>query len=178
MLLVSFLEGWLFPDNLLISGANVRLCRLYCAMHSFTDCAMGILLGSAISAVQWSCGEMFENWMMTPGWAGTHFYYEVITKHFLMRIHSVPFLVIPLGLFLVNQHAEPVDDCPCFEDAIAFVSVIIGSVLARWHAFNWGLDEHANFFQSKTPGWEGRDIGDWSVWLAFGALKMIVGMYA
>lgn len=89
----------------------------------------------------------------------------------------VPLIIIPLGLFAVNQHAEPVDDCPCFEDAIAFVSVILGTVLARWHGFNWGLDENANFFQSKTPGWEGRDLGDWSLWLSFAALKLVVGMW-
>jgi len=86
-------------------------------------------------------------------------------------------VIIPLTLLIVHRHAEPVDDCPCFEDAIAFVSVIMGTVLGRWHAANWGLDEHAGFFQSKTPGWEGNDMGDWSLWLAFAALKMVVGMY-
>lgn len=90
----------------------------------------------------------------------------------------VPLVVVPIGLFLVNQHAEPVDDCPCFEDAIAFVSVIMGAILARWHAFNWGFDEHANFYTSRTPGWEGRDAGEWALWLSFAAVKMVVGEFA
>jgi Helicase associated domain (HA2) len=29
---------------------------------------------------------------------------------------------------MVNQHRQPVDDCPCFEDAIAFVSVVMGKL--------------------------------------------------
>lgn len=127
-------------------------------MHSFTDCFMGILLGTGIWAVQWVYGDMFEQWMITPGW-------------------TVPLMVISVGLVLVNQHAEPVDDCPCFEDAIAFVSVIIGTQLGGWHSANWGVDEQSGFFQSRTPGWEGRDFGDWTLWMTFAALKMIVGVF-
>ncbi|KAK4687514.1 hypothetical protein P7C73_g2591, partial [Tremellales sp. Uapishka_1] len=29
---------------------------------------------------------------------------------------------------------KPVDDCPCFEDAIAILSVILGSFLGHWHS--------------------------------------------
>jgi dihydrosphingosine 1-phosphate phosphatase len=87
----------------------------------------------------------------------------------------VPVVIISLGALLVNQHAEPVDDCPCFEDAIAFVSVVIGTTLGQWHAANWGFDMKSGYFASKTPGWEGKDLGDWLLWLGFSAMKMIVG---
>lgn len=84
-------------------------------------------------------------------------------------------VIISLGAILVNQHAEPVDDCPCFEDAIAFVSVVIGTTVGKWHAANWGFDINTGYFVSKTPGWEGKDHGDWILWLCFSALKMVVG---
>lgn len=44
--------------------------RVYCAMHSFTDCVTGVTLGTAIWAVQWLFGDAFERWMVTPGWMG------------------------------------------------------------------------------------------------------------
>ena len=93
----------------------------------------------------------------------------------LSRAVTVPVVIISLGAILVNQHAEPVDDCPCFEDAIAFVSVVIGTTVGKWHAANWGFDINSGYFVSKTPGWEGKDHGDWILWLCFSALKMVVG---
>ncbi|KAH9020631.1 hypothetical protein EDB85DRAFT_2152955 [Lactarius pseudohatsudake] len=37
---------------------------------------------------------------------------------------AAPLAVTVVCLLLANQHLSPVDDCPCFEDAIAFASVI------------------------------------------------------
>jgi hypothetical protein len=68
-----------------------------------------------------------------------------------------------------------VDDCPCFEDAIAFVSVIMGSTLAKWHSFNWGLDESSGFYKSRTPGSDGDGLSDWAVWSMFAFGKMVIG---
>jgi len=74
---------------------------------------------------------------------------------------------------MVNQHPQPVDDCPCFEDAIAFVSVLMGSLLARWHAVHYGFDER--FFTSMMPGSAGQTWDDVSVWWWFAVSKMVVG---
>ena len=41
---------------------------------------------------------------------------------------AVPLIVAVVCLLLVNQHPSPVDDHPCFEDAIAFVSVSLGII--------------------------------------------------
>jgi hypothetical protein len=52
---------------------------------------------------------------------------------------QVPLVLIPLTLWAVHQHPQPVDDCPCFEDAIAFMSVLMGAFVARWGAcYNGG----------------------------------------
>lgn len=150
-------------------------------MHSFTDCVMGVTLGTAIWAIQWLFGDVFERWMATPGWMG-----ELVFPLFRRWVSSsglshallliiVPLIIISFGALLVNRHAEPVDDCPCFEDAIAFVSVVIGTTLGQWHAVNWRFDITSGYFVSKTPGWEGKDFGDWTLWLSFSALKMVVG---
>jgi hypothetical protein len=85
----------------------------------------------------------------------------------------VPLVLVPLCLIMVNQHPQPVDDCPCFEDAIAFVSVVMGSLLARWHATHYGFDER--FFRSVMPGSAGETWGDTGVWFVFAMVKMVVG---
>lgn len=69
----------------------------------------------------------------------------------------VPSVLVPLCLLLVHYHPQPVDDCPCFEDAIAFVSVILGAYLARWHAVYTGLDDR---LLAVMPGGQG-DIWTW-----------------
>ncbi|KAJ7026007.1 hypothetical protein C8F04DRAFT_1268598 [Mycena alexandri] len=51
----------------------------------------------------------------------------------------VPLTLIPLGLLAVKKHPQPVDDCPCFEDAIAFGSVVLGMYVGQWGAVKWGL---------------------------------------
>jgi hypothetical protein len=39
--------------------------------------------------------------------------------------------MVPLTLSLIHYHPETPDDCPCFEDAIAILSVILGIVLGH-----------------------------------------------
>lgn len=40
---------------------------------------------------------------------------------------------------MVIVHPQPLDDCPCFEDAIAFISVVIGVTMARWCSVHYNL---------------------------------------
>ncbi|KAG1792697.1 uncharacterized protein HD556DRAFT_1214764, partial [Suillus plorans] len=51
------------------------------------------------------------------------------------------------------------DDCPCFEDATVFVSVLLGIALSRWHNACSGVDER--FLSSVMPGPQG------TVWYSF-----------
>jgi hypothetical protein len=85
----------------------------------------------------------------------------------------VPVTVVLLALVMVNWHPQPVDDCPCFEDAIASIGISMGSILSRWHALHWGFDDE--FFSSKTPGSKGETWNDVGIWLGFAACKMVVG---
>ena len=92
---------------------------------------------------------------------------------FTFTTHAVPLTIIPLALLMVNQHPVPVDDCPCFEDAIAFVSVLMGCLLARWGAVQTGFDE--SFFLSSMPGSQVAGWTDRGVWWSVTGLKMIFG---
>jgi hypothetical protein len=75
---------------------------------------------------------------------------------------------------MVNQHPQPVDDCPCFEDAIAFVSVGMGVLVGRWFAFHNGISNA--FFVTPQPGSSYETWADVSVWWVFAVVKMTVGI--
>jgi hypothetical protein len=76
---------------------------------------------------------------------------------------------------MVNQHPVPVDDCPCFEDAIAFVSVLMGSLLGRWYAVHYGFDQ--SFFGTTMLGSSGSGWADRSMWWSVASVKMIFGAF-
>ncbi|KAG1767644.1 PAP2 superfamily-domain-containing protein [Suillus occidentalis] len=119
---------------LVIYAVTVVFGRLYTGMHSFTDCVVGVFLGVIIWGAYTMMKETFGNWLATAHWI-------------------VPSTMIPICLLLVHYHPHPVDDCPCFEDAIAFVSVLLGIALCRWHSVYSGVDER--FLSSVMPGPQG-----------------------
>jgi len=127
-------------------------------MHSFTDCTVGVALGVAIWAAYIFTSDVMERWLESRSWI-------------------VPIVLIPLCLLLVHYHPQPVDDCPCFEDAIAFISVVLGIYLARWHTVYFGLDD--KFFDAVMPGGHG-DIwtgAEWMRWWSLAALKVGTGIF-
>jgi len=133
-------------------------------MHSFTDCAAGVAVGTAIWAAQMQWGIAFDAWVTQNSW-------------------MVPIIVLVAGLFVVHRHAEPVDDCPCFEDAIAFVSVIMGAMLARWHFAQFilapsQLAGFSDYYLSRTPGGSFSTTSDLMLFALYAVLKMTVGIAA
>ena len=78
---------------------------------------------------------------------------------------------------MVNQHPQPVDDCPCFEDAIAFMSVALGILLSVW------AYAHVPFFNAVTfvalhPGYELETPRDYAIWVLFALVKLVTGILA
>lgn len=137
-------------------ASSIVLGRLYCGMHSFTDVFFGTAIGIAIGLIQGVYGGKIDAFITSSGW-------------------SLP-IALTLGfLLMVNQHPQPIDDCPCFEDAIAAVAVLVGVTLAHWHAAKVGLDAASGFYQTQTPGWEGVTWDDTLVWWSFAIIKMMVG---
>jgi hypothetical protein len=56
----------------------------------------------------------------------------------------VPLITVPVALSLVHYHPEPVDDCPCFEDAIAILAVILGGFVGHWADVRLGMSVPPN----------------------------------
>lgn len=46
--------------------------RLYTGMHSFTDCAVGILLGTTIWTCHFLFGGIIDTWIKHSGWIGRY----------------------------------------------------------------------------------------------------------
>lgn len=75
---------------------------------------------------------------------------------------------------MVNQHPQPVDDCPCFEDAIAFLSVVLGDILGGWILFQYGVTPQ--FFKTSQPGAAYSTVTDVTTWWLFSVIKVVVGI--
>jgi len=78
---------------------------------------------------------------------------------------------------MINQHPQPVDDCPCFEDAIAFNSVILGFWMGLWSTQHIPALNPVLF----TVSMPGAALDSPSAWLAFGSvavLKLVCGISA
>lgn len=75
---------------------------------------------------------------------------------------------------MVNQHPLTVDDCPCFEDAIAFISVVLGDILGRWAFFQYGVTPE--FFKVSQPGSDYSNVTEIATWWLFSVIKVVVGI--
>jgi dihydrosphingosine 1-phosphate phosphatase len=85
--------------------------------------------------------------------------------------YQVPLVVISVTLFLVSVHPEPVDDCPCFEDAIASLAVSMGLIVGAWQINASGI-ELGNFTVGSPEGnlliWAGGSLA--KIALGIGAI--------
>ncbi|WVQ93301.1 hypothetical protein IAU59_000369 [Kwoniella sp. CBS 9459] len=104
------LSGWIL---LFVYAFSVVGGRLYTGMHSTADIIGGSLMGIFCWALWLVVGNASEAWVATGTWL-------------------VPAITIPVTLGLVHYHPYPIDDCPCFEDAIAVLAVILGSFVGHW----------------------------------------------
>ncbi|KAL8681620.1 MAG: hypothetical protein Q9186_002289 [Xanthomendoza sp. 1 TL-2023] len=120
-------------------ASSIILGRLYCGMHGFLDVATGGILGALLSVLQCLYGDVFDDFMFRGS-------------------TGAPILVLLIVLVLVRIHPEPADDCPCFDDSIAFAGVIIGVEAGNWHyartAYAWDLPVPATVpFELDIFGW-------------------------
>lgn len=88
--------------------------RLYCGMHGFFDVVAGSLLGAIISLVECNYGGAFEAYIHAAG-------------------PKAIIIVVLITFVLIRIHPEPADDCPCFDDSVAFAAVVIGVEFGNWH---------------------------------------------
>lgn len=102
---------------------SIVLGRLYCGMHGFVDVITGSIIGALITTVECLFGETIDSYLYGSNWHG-------------------PALVILVVIVLVRIHPEPADDCPCFDDSLAFAGVMMGVEVGGWHfaASGWAWD--------------------------------------
>lgn len=120
-------------------AVSIILGRLYCGMHGFFDVVIGGALGAFLSTLQFWFGEGFDAFIHTTSC-------------------QAPIIVVLVVLILVRLHPEPADDCPCFDDSVAFAGVIIGVELGNWHfarsIYAWNVPVFATVpFQLDVLGW-------------------------
>ncbi|KAH6851092.1 PAP2 superfamily-domain-containing protein [Chaetomium sp. MPI-CAGE-AT-0009] len=92
---------------------SIIIGRLYCGMHGFADVIIGSLMGAAISLVEFYNAPGLEAWLYNSE-------------------YLAPLIIALVIIVLVRVHPEPADDCPCFDDSVAFAGVMIGLELGMW----------------------------------------------
>lgn len=146
---------------LALYAASVIFGRMYCGMHSTMDCLAGSIMGWLCWLLWESVAPIADDWIESASW-------------------YIPFVLIPACLLLVHKHPEPVDNCPCFEDAIAILSVMLGSMLAHWTAARIANDagvaykSTADVLLGTTFGLEG--LTGTLAMLLMGVVKVAIGL--
>ena len=95
-------------------ATSISVGRMYCGMHGFFDVFTGAVLGFAIGLIRTLYGSMFDNWIISEGWIR-------------------PLIAVVILALAVRFHPEPADNCPCFDDSVAFIGVMMGSCIGSWH---------------------------------------------
>ncbi|KAL8895789.1 MAG: hypothetical protein Q9192_003443 [Flavoplaca navasiana] len=118
---------------------SIVLGRIYCGMHGFLDVIIGGILGALLSLMQCVYGGKLDEFMFQ----GTA---------------VAPILLVIVILILVRVHPEPADDCPCFDDSVAFAGVMIGVEVGNWHyarsGYAWNSPVSATLhFDLAAVGW-------------------------
>jgi hypothetical protein len=56
-------------------------------MHSFTDCALGAMMGAVIWAIYWVTEDAVENWLIHAGWSG-QLHVHLFPNQIFIKAHS------------------------------------------------------------------------------------------
>lgn len=96
-------------------GVSIIFGRLYCGMHGFLDVIIGSIMGAGITLLEYYLGPPLDAAMQSSSWVA-------------------PALIGIVIVILIRIHPEPADDCPCFDDSVAFAGVVIGLEAGTWTA--------------------------------------------
>ncbi|KAG5953337.1 hypothetical protein E4U53_005983 [Claviceps sorghi] len=94
-------------------AASIVFGRLYCGMHGFMDVIVGSAIGAGIGLVEFYYGPSLDAYMHSSSWIA-------------------PVIAGLIVIIFVRIHPEPADDCPCFDDSVAFAGVVIGVEFGTW----------------------------------------------
>ncbi|CAI4045246.1 hypothetical protein SKDZ_11G2560 [Saccharomyces kudriavzevii ZP591] len=96
--------------------------RVYCGMHGLLDIFSGAAVGALCFFIRIGVTHVLRNFQ-----SGEHLWF--------------PLLSVAWGLFILFNHVRPIDECPCFEDSVAFIGVVSGLDCSDWLAqrYGWNL---------------------------------------
>ncbi|GAA6018018.1 hypothetical protein JCM10207_002742 [Rhodosporidiobolus poonsookiae] len=147
-------QAWLNPVGVVLLAVfawSVTFGRLYTGMHSLCD----VLTGSTIGTLLWLSYSRYSDALHAlishSGWTGT-------------------LSTISILLFVLSTHPEPAEPCPCFEDTVAFLSVVQGAMIGS--AFS------PRERPTATVGWEWQSGEEVAVWVGAVLVKLIGGISA
>lgn len=106
--------NYVFQALLYVYAISIVVGRLYCGMHGFSDVIFGCFLGEMIALAQCWYGDNYDTYLASA------------------TLKEVCLIVLII-LAMVRIHPEPADDCPCFDDSVAFAGVVIGIEAFWWH---------------------------------------------
>jgi len=122
-----------------VYAVSIIFGRLYCGMHGFFDVTVAGIVGAVLTLIQFYFVEYYNDWIHHDG---------------IKAIVIIGLVII----VLVRVHPEPADDCPCFDDSVAFAGVIIGIETGNWHfaqtPYSWNVPAPATVpFDVHRLGW-------------------------
>ncbi|EJS43173.1 lcb3p [Saccharomyces arboricola H-6] len=94
--------------------------RIYCGMHGLLDLISGALIGVVCFIVRF------------------HFKCNLLNLH-IKEYWLFPVLSVAWGLVLLFKHVRPIDECPCFQDSVAFMGVVSGIECCEWMCNKFGF---------------------------------------
>ncbi|CAI4034293.1 hypothetical protein SMKI_10G0800 [Saccharomyces mikatae IFO 1815] len=94
--------------------------RIYCGMHGLLDLASGGLIGIVCFIVRMHFKYKFSNLYIEEYW-------------------WFPLFSVGWGLLLLFEHVKPIDECPCFQDSVAFMGVVSGIECCDWLGKVFGI---------------------------------------
>ncbi|GAA5899050.1 hypothetical protein JCM8208_002986 [Rhodotorula glutinis] len=130
---------------------SVTFGRLYTGMHSIMDVVVGSTIGAAIWLAYYFLADSINAATLGSRWLGTT-------------------VIVPTLLFLVTVHPEPAEECPCFEDAVAFLSVVAGAALGE----AWS----PAVFPTHSYGYAWRSTAEVGLWAGAVGVKLVTGISA
>ncbi|QLL33777.1 hypothetical protein HG536_0F01020 [Torulaspora globosa] len=87
--------------------------RIYCGMHGLLDIISGAAIGVVCFAARIAIKNLLKDFKL-----GDHLWF--------------PFFSISWGLLLLFKHVRPIEECPCFQDSVAFIGVVSGFECSEW----------------------------------------------
>ncbi|MCJ1433438.1 hypothetical protein MMC27_002798 [Xylographa pallens] len=120
-------------------ATSIIIGRVYCGMHGLFDVVVGSVLGAALSVLECLYINKFDSFIHEGSF----------------KALSIVILIICV---LVRIHPEPADDCPCFDDSVAFAGVLCGIEIGNWHyaqsPLSWDFPVPATVpFNLEDLGW-------------------------